>query len=41
MVRRIYKSPEVMANLTMAKAVNYTLNQCDNLRNFILDGNVE
>ena len=26
MVRRMYRSSEVMANPTMAKAVNYTLN---------------
>ena len=41
MVRRMYKSPEVMATPTMAKAVNYTLNQWENLRNFILDGKAE
>lgn len=41
MVRRMYRSPQVMANPTMAKAVNYTLNQWDNLRNFILDGEAE
>lgn len=41
MARRMYRSPEVMANPTMAKAVNYTLNQWDNLRNFILDGKAE
>lgn len=41
MVRRMYQSPGIMANPTMAKAVNYTLNQWDNLRNFILDGKAE
>ena len=41
MARRMYKSREVMANPTMAKAVNYTLHQWDNLRNFILDGKAE
>lgn len=41
MVRRMYLSPEVMANPTMAKAVNYTLHQWDNLRNFIFDGKAE
>lgn len=41
MVGRMYRSPEIMANPTMAKAVNYTLNQWDNLRNFILDGKAE
>lgn len=41
MVRRMYQSPDIMANPTMAKAVNYTLNQWDNLRNFILDGKAE
>lgn len=41
MVRRMSGSPEVMANPTLAKAVKYTLNQWDNLRNFILDGKAE
>lgn len=41
MARSMYGSPEVMANPTMAKAVKYTLNQWDNLRNFILDGKAE
>lgn len=39
--RRMYNIPDVMANPTMAKAVNYTLNQWGNLRNFILDGKAE
>lgn len=41
MVRTMSRNVEVMANATMAKAVNYMLNQWDNLRNYILDGKVE
>ena len=38
---RLSKNAVVMANATMAKAINYLLNQWGNLRNFILDGRVE
>lgn len=34
-------NPKIMANPTVVKTVSYTLNQWDNLRNFILDGKVE
>lgn len=41
MVRTMSKNLSLMANPTMSKAVNYTLNQWNSLRNFILDGRIE
>ena len=41
LIKTLSKDTVVMANALMAKAVNYVLNQWQNLRNFIMDGKVE
>ena len=40
-VKSLSKDAAIMSNSLMKKAVNYTLNQWESLRNFILDGRVQ